>query len=167
MSAAGYLQQGKNISKSYILNGKYYNKYSSSLLTRITKRGDQVLGRVWMVRDKTIIMKIDYNVTGGVELNQSGVIPINKVNNSFITSLATSPLFKIGDTVLAEVRDITGSDLSLSTVEEDHGIVLTSCSFCGRVIEEYIGLNCPNCGYVNLRKWSRNYGCVPTSNLRP
>lgn len=165
MTTAGYLQQGRNISKSYILGGKYYTKYSSGSVTRITIKGDQVLGRVFMVRDKTIILKIDYNVTGEVELNQSGLIPINKVNNSFIISLATSPLFKVGDTVLAEVKDITGSDLSLSTVDENHGVVLTSCSLCTRVISEYTGLNCPNCGYVNLRKWSVNYGCTPVRRV--
>ena len=160
-SIAGEISKEKDVSSSFISNGTYFNKYSTVVKRQHIQKNDILVGKVHMIRQKNIIIRLDHNITADVPVNCSGVLSVQKVNSSFIVSLVSSPLFKAGDIVLVDAREVTSGDIVVSTDRDDLGVVLSKCSFCNKLISEYSGVNCPNCNYVNLRKYSSKYGSFP------
>lgn len=123
------------------------------------KRGDTVIGRVEEVRDQSVNVHI--GVLRGREdrqlpLPDLGVIHVSQVRGGYVKDLSRE--FKPGDIVRARVVNARRGQIQLSTVGDNLGVIVATCSRCRtRLEKDDTRLRCPNCGNVEFRKVASDY----------
>ena len=91
------------------------------------------------------------------EMFIDAVKQVVKANEDFVSSI--HDLFKIGDIVEAKVVNIYGTEyIDLSTIEKETGVIKAMCVDCRKFMKlENNKLVC-ECGKVDSRNISSNYG---------
>ncbi|MDI6820244.1 MAG: exosome complex RNA-binding protein Csl4 [Candidatus Hodarchaeaceae archaeon] len=123
------------------------------------KRGDTVIGRVEEVRDQSANVHI--GVLRGREdrqlpLPDLGVIHVSQVRGGYVKDLGRE--FKPGDIVRARVVNARRGQIQLSTVGDNLGVIVATCSRCrARLEKDDARLRCSNCGNVEFRKVASDY----------
>jgi exosome complex component CSL4 len=122
-----------------------------SKIVKIPKKDDEVIGQVENVQPNLIAIRIDF-VNG-----QSS-------NGSFVGILITSSgrkgnsMVKLGDVVKAHVLSRINGALHLTFKNED-GVIFALCSICGgKMVRTGSRIKCVECGNVEERKLSKDYG---------
>ncbi len=125
-------------------------------LPKIVK-GDVVLGRVVDVKNSMALVEIVRKKGFDRELMHTGIaaLHISNVQDGYTKDLSNS----IGYMDIIKARVVDENRLSLSTKEPEMGVIHSICSVCKTpMVKEGDKLKCPNCGKVELRKISKDYG---------
>lgn len=130
------------------------------------KLGDIIIGTIRFLRlysvgigFATINKKIHFNSS------YFGNIHVSHISKRFTEKI--SDAFQITDIIRAKVIRQEENEYSLSTVDNNLGVIHADCSICGTTLEK-IGqdrLQCSRCGNVENRKLASDYGNV-TESLR-
>jgi exosome complex component CSL4 len=123
----------------------------------VPKVGDIVVGMLSDVKNKNAILSISQ--VGDKKLSGSfkGVLHISGVSHGYVDNMFN--VCKAGDFLRAKVISTENRSFFLSTADKDLGVVHAYCSMCGHVLEPRDrGMGCSNCGNVERRKISINYG---------
>ena len=119
--------------------------------------GNIVVGMVMDVKDKNAILKIfqveDKTLSGSFK----GMLHISGVSQGYVDNMFE--ICKSGDIMRAKVISTENRSFFLSTADKDLGVVYALCSLCGHALQPgNRGMNCSNCGNVEGRKTSPDYG---------
>jgi len=121
------------------------------------ERGDVVLGRVIDVRNSLALVELSRKKGLDRDLKNTGLaaLHISNVQNEYLKDLNSA--IRYMDIIKARVID--EKSLKLSTKEDEMGVVKSICSLCKHeMVREGNTLKCPNCGNVEKRKLSSDYG---------
>lgn len=123
------------------------------------KVDDYVIGHITEVKQNKVLVTIKMIKGSNRELitGYKGFIHISKANEDYVSSI--HDLFKIGDIVEAKVVNIYGTEyIDLSTIEKETGVIKAMCVDCRKFMKlEDNKLVC-ECGKVDSRNISSNYG---------
>lgn len=123
------------------------------------KIDDYVVGHITEVKQNKALVTIKMIKGKNRDLitGYKGYIHISKANEDYISSL--HDLFKIGDIVEAKVVNIYGSEyIDLSTSEEETGVIKAMCVNCRKFMKVVDNKLVCECGKVDSRNISSNYG---------
>ncbi len=123
------------------------------------REGDYVLGTVVDVKPQLALVSI--NKIKGVERSLPGEarggIHISQTRDSYVSDIGRE--FKVGDAVYAKIINASRAPMQLSTVDKDTGVIKSLCSMCTLPLTlEGTRLKCPNCGRMEMRRLSPDYG---------
>ncbi len=122
------------------------------------EKGDVVIGKVASVRSSMVMLEVaclegnDRAISG----NTAGVVHVSKASEHFISDVSKE--FGKGEIVRAEV--LSGSpSLQLTTASKHLGVLKAMCARCRHeLVKKGEGLECPECGNIETRKMSDDYG---------
>ncbi len=119
--------------------------------------GDLVYGVVVLVKDEYAVVKIVCDAKNvRYPTPFTGIIHITQASEKYIKSL--HELLRLGDVVKARVLN-DSIPYNLTIKEARLGVVVTFCGVCGsKLIKTNEGLKCSECGTVDKRKVSLEYG---------
>lgn len=124
----------------------------------IPGNGDIVIGRVTDLKE--YIALVDVLRVKGKEDREiaktcQGAIHISNIKEEYVYGLEHE--FGYQDIIKAKVID--SESMRLSTSDDDLGVVKAACSKCRFALErKNHALTCPNCGNIEIRKISSDYG---------
>ncbi|MEE8168622.1 MAG: exosome complex RNA-binding protein Csl4 [Candidatus Hydrothermarchaeales archaeon] len=125
----------------------------------IIKNGDLVIGNIVDVKQQFAIVDIlklkgiDRALPGSL----SGSIHISQVRDSYVSDLSKE--IRAGDVVLAKVVNTSSVSIQLATMGKELGVLRAFCYSCNRpVVKLDDKLKCENCGRIEERKLSPDYG---------
>ncbi len=119
-------------------------------------KGDVVLGRVVDVRNTMALVEVVSKKGEDRSLTNRGVgiIHISNVDERYVENISEA----IGYLDIVKAR-VIGDNLRLSTKEKEMGVLKALCSNCKtEMVREGDILKCPECGRVEKRKISTDYG---------
>lgn len=120
--------------------------------------GDIVVGNVVNMRDSVALVEIGAIKGKGereFQTNGAAAIHVSNVKDSYVKNLGQE--FSLSDIVKAKV--INTQNMRLSTDEKSLGVMKAYCSRCRSVLQKDDNrLKCPQCGRVEKRKISSDYG---------
>ncbi|WP_407354841.1 exosome complex RNA-binding protein Csl4 [Methanolobus sp. WCC5] len=120
--------------------------------------GDIVVGNVVNMRDSVALVEIGAIKGKGereFQTNGAAAIHVSNVKDSYVKNLGQE--FSLSDIVKAKV--INTQNMRLSTDEKSLGVMRAYCSRCRSVLQKDDNrLKCPQCGRVEKRKISSDYG---------
>ncbi|NVM16191.1 MAG: exosome complex RNA-binding protein Csl4 [Candidatus Lokiarchaeota archaeon] len=133
---------------------------------KTVKIGDIIIGTIRFLRLYSVGISFA-TINKKIHFNSSyfGNIHVSHISKRFIDKI--SDAFQITDIVRAKVIRQEENEYSLSTVENNLGVIHADCSICGTTLKK-IGqdrLRCSRCGNVENRKLASDYGNV-TESLR-
>jgi len=119
--------------------------------------GNIVIGMVSDVKSKNAVLTIfqvgDKTLSGFFK----GMLHISGVSYGYVDNMFN--VCKAGDIMRAKVISTENRSFFLSTADNDLGVVYALCSLCGHVLQPgNRGMSCSNCGNVERRKMSPDYG---------
>ena len=120
------------------------------------KKGDVVVGRVVDLRNNFAVVEIARKRGENRTLakKERGILHISNVRDEYVDDMTKAVNYF--DIVKARVLDDT---MRLSTKEVEMGVIKSICSRCRHeMIREGNMLKCPECGNVEVRKISPDYG---------
>jgi len=124
--------------------------------------GDLVIGRVTDVKDSVVLVDIS-GIKGkesrGLDIAEQAVVHISNVKDAYVSQLNYE--FGFRDIIKAKVIDST--NMRLSTIDKDLGVIKSICSRCRAELKRKEGekeglLECPQCRHVESRNLSEDYG---------
>ncbi len=121
------------------------------------EKGDVVLGRIIDVRNSIALVELSRKKGLDRDLKNMGLaaLHISNVQNEYLKDLSSAVRYM--DIIKARVIEKEG--LKLSTQEDEMGVIKAICSICKHEMLRYGDvLKCPNCGNVEKRKLSSDYG---------
>ncbi len=119
-------------------------------------KGDIVLGRVVDVRNTMALVEVVSKKGEDRALTNRGVgiIHISNVDEKYVGNISEA----IGYLDIVKAR-VIGDNLRLSTKEREMGVLKAICGNCKtEMVREGDILKCPECGRVEKRKISTDYG---------
>ncbi len=138
---------------------KHISVFSRTAGVPTLKRGDIILGRIEEVREQTASVVI--GALRGREDRElpppnGGSIHISQTDAGYVKELSRE--FRVGDIVRAKVLNAMREPVQLTTVGEDLGVVVASCSRCRSLLSRQGNkLVCETCGNVETRKMANDY----------
>lgn len=119
-------------------------------------KGDVVLGRVIDLRNSIALIEVSNK--RGEEREPSnrgiGILHVSNADEGYVKDISEA----VGYLDILKAR-VIGDNLRLSTKEEEMGVLRALCSNCKtKMVKEGDTLKCPECGKVEKRKISRDYG---------
>lgn len=139
-----------------VVKDKVINVEPVKIIPEIEK-GDVVLGRVIDVRNSLALVELSRKKGLDRDLKNTGLaaLHISNVQNEYLKDLNSA--IRYMDIIKARVID--EKSLKLSTKEKEMGVVKSICSVCKHeMVKNGDALKCPNCGNVERRKLSSDYG---------
>ena len=131
----------------------------------ILKKGDIVIGRVVMAKEKMIIVEVKH-VTGktrSISSDTDATIHVKEIAQGFIKEASSE--YKAEDYIRAKVIQVNPS-VQLETKERNFGAILALCSRCRHpLVKKSHGLECENCGNKEHRRIADDYGNLDIQNL--
>jgi exosome complex component CSL4 len=129
----------------------------------VPRVGSIVVGMVVDVKNKNAILTIfqvgDKTLSGSFK----GMLHISSVSHNYVDNMFN--VCKAGDLMKAKVISTENRSFFLSTTDNDLGVISALCSLCGHALETgNRGMQCPNCGNIEGRKTSPDYGKDTTIN---
>ncbi len=125
----------------------------------ILKNGDVIIGSIVDVKAQLAIVDIvklkgrNRALPGSI----SGSIHISRVRDSYVSEISKE--FRAGDIVEARVANADRVSIQLTTMGKDLGVLRSYCSSCNTpLIREGDKLKCDNCGRIEDRRLSPDYG---------
>ena len=123
----------------------------------VPRVGNIVVGMVMDVKNKNAIIKIfqveDKTLSGSFK----GMLHISSVSQNYVDNMFD--VLKAGDIIRAKVISTENRSFFLSIADKDLGVVSALCSLCGHALDPgNRGMQCSNCGNVEGRKISPDYG---------
>ncbi|WP_156786044.1 exosome complex RNA-binding protein Csl4 [Archaeoglobus veneficus] len=120
-------------------------------------KGDVVLGRVVDVRNSMALIELARKKGFDRSLMHTGIaaLHVSNVQRDYLKDI--NEAIRYMDIIKARVID--AENLKLSTKEPEMGVLKSLCSVCKHeLVREGNTLKCPNCGNVEKRKMSTDYG---------
>lgn len=121
-------------------------------------KGDIIVGTIMNVRDSMALVQI-----GGIKGNDErefinpgiAAIHVSNVKESYVKEMSQE--FSVSDVVKAKI--INTENMRMTTAGDDLGVMSARCSNCGTTLKlDDNKLKCPECGHVETRKLSSDYG---------
>jgi exosome complex component CSL4 len=127
--------------------------------------GNIVSGIVSDVKSKNAVLTIyqvgDKTLSGFFK----GMLHISGVSHGYVDNMFN--VCKSGDILKAKVISTANRSFFLSTADRDLGVTHTLCSLCGSEVEpDNRGLRCTQCGNIERRKISPDYGKDTTHEVK-
>ncbi len=124
----------------------------------IPKVGDIVVGRVLDIKGSMVFVDVG-RIKGSedreIAASEQGVIHVSNVKEAYVSELSDE--FGYMDIIKAKVIDAKA--MRLSTSAKDLGVIKAICSRCKVGMKRKNDrLECPNCGRIEMRKISEDYG---------
>ncbi len=144
-AVAGYL----------VIKDRVANVESFASIPEVLK-GDVVLGRVVDVRNTMALVEVvsKKGEERSLTTRSLGFLHISNVDEKYVKDISEA----IGYLDIVKAR-VIGDNLRLSTKEKEMGVLKALCSSCrSEMIREGDMLKCPECGRVEKRKISSDYG---------
>lgn len=138
-----------------VLEGKKIMIKSIKRIPEVEK-DDIVIGRVVDTRNSFAMVEISRKKGVDRELRHydRALLHVSNVSNGYVKSVDEA--VKYWDIIVARVID---NNLRLSIKEKELGVISARCSLCGtKLVPDKDKLKCPECGNVERRKISSNYG---------
>ncbi|MCR3884096.1 exosome complex RNA-binding protein Csl4 [Methanotrichaceae archaeon M04Ac] len=136
---------------------------SAKVLPRINapvtlRNGDVVVGQITDLKESLAILRLAFK-RGCEERpihNSEALIHISRVKNSYVKDIRS--VLGLRDIIKAKIIDDTPT-IGLSIVDGDLGVVKAYCGRCATPLRiEGDRLVCPDCGQVESRKLSTDFG---------
>lgn len=126
------------------------------------KRGMSVYGRIAQMTDNIAVVDIIPMVVGQfyyVPRPVTHILPISEVKRGYTRSMRDE--FRIGDIIKAKILSMDQHTVTLTTKAMDLGVVKAFCTQCRHpLVKDKNALKCPNCGNIEHRKVSVDYGKI-------
>lgn len=139
--------------KSRVISVEPSTKYPPAIVV-----GDIVVGAITGVRESVALVEIAaIKGEGEREFQKVGTaaVHVSNVKDSYCRRLDEE--FAVGDIIKAKV--LNTENMRLSTVEKEFGVMKAQCPNCRNVmVKDDNKLKCPECGRVEKRKISSDYG---------
>jgi len=123
----------------------------------LIEKGDVVLGRVVDVRNSMAFVELARKKGFDRSLMHTGIaaLHVSNVQKEYLKDINEA----IGYMDIIKARVVDAKALKLSTKEPEMGVLKSICSVCRHeLVREGKVLKCPNCGNVEKRKMSTDYG---------
>ncbi len=120
-------------------------------------KGDIVLGRVVDLRNSLALVELSRKKGFDRDLMYTGIaaLHISNVQSDYLKDLSSA----IRHMDIIKARVIDAENMKLSTKEPEMGVIKSICSICKHdLVREGNILKCPECGNVEKRKLSTDYG---------
>ena len=135
-----------------------------NIVTKIPKmqqRGTYTYGVVSNLNDTKAMIdlaSIDSNRFKLVTPGETAILRVENVRRGFVKSMKNE--FRIGDIVKVKITNVSKTGVDLTTDERELGVVKAYCSRCRGEMEKIdnFKVKCKNCGWVENRKISNEYG---------
>jgi exosome complex component CSL4 len=131
----------------------------------ILKKGDIVIGRVIMAKEKMIIVEVKH-VAGknrSISSDTDATIHVKEIAQGFIKEASSE--YKAEDYIRAKVIQVSPS-VQLETKERNFGAIKALCSKCRHpLVKKSQGLECENCGNKEYRRIAEDYGNLDIQHL--
>ncbi|MCX6661102.1 MAG: exosome complex RNA-binding protein Csl4 [Euryarchaeota archaeon] len=131
----------------------------------ILKKGDIVIGRVVMAKEKMIIVEVKH-VAGknrSISSDTDATIHVKEIAQGFIKEASSE--YKAEDYIRAKVIQVSPS-VQLETKERNFGAIKALCSKCRHpLVKKSQGLECENCGNKEYRRIAEDYGNLDIEHL--
>jgi exosome complex component CSL4 len=131
----------------------------------ILKKGDIVIGRVIMAKEKMIIVEVKH-VAGknrSISSDTDATIHVKEIAQGFIKEASSE--YKAEDYIRAKVIQVSPS-VQLETKERNFGAIKALCSKCRHpLVKKSQGLECENCGNKEYRRIAEDYGNLDIEHL--
>ena len=125
----------------------------------IPRVGSIVTGLVTDVKSKNAVLTIFQVEEKNLSGTFNGMLHISSVSHGFVENMFD--VAKPGDVMRAKVISTKNRSIFLSTADRNLGILSAICSLCGsNLMNGDRGLKCSNCGNIENRKTSPDYGKV-------
>ncbi len=157
-----YVKEGIIYSKNvgYILMdlvNKKISVYATARNYNVPNVGATIIGDVTGVQSSTVNVHISKVGNRFVFSNFSGIIHVSDVSFDYTENIFDA--FRPGDLVKAKVISDKNQIFHLSTKGDNLGVLLAYCSYCGTILTlKRNELKCEECGHVERRKLSSEYG---------
>ena len=131
---------------------------SSPGIPPVVKEGDIVVGEVTNVRDSVVLVSLA-GIKGveDREFKDPGIaaVHVSNVKQEYVKDLSRE--FSVSDIVKAKV--LNTQNMRLDTSQKSLGVMKANCSVCRKgLVRDNNKLRCPECGNVETRKLSSDYG---------
>jgi exosome complex component CSL4 len=159
--AGTYVEEGVIHSKSvgYVLMDQVNKKisvYTTARNYNIPKVGALIIGEITGVQSSMANIRIIKVGNRFISSNFSGIIHISDVSFKYTENIFDA--FKVGDLVRAKVISDKNQTFHLSTKEDNLGVILANCSYCGGILSlKRNELRCEECGHIEGRKVALDY----------
>jgi len=121
------------------------------------KVGDTVVGLVSDVKSKNAILSISHVGDKKISGSFKGMLHISGVSRGYVDNMFN--ICKAGDIMRAKIISTENRSFFLATTARDLGVIYALCSICGHPLKpENRGLHCSNCGSIERRKITPDYG---------
>lgn len=128
-------------------------------------RNNIILGEVQHVTKKSAIVNIFQIEDDPCPVTFSGFLFIKNAAGGYIEQMRD--LYAPGDLIIARVQQQADGLARLSTVGSRFGVFQASCSRCGEPLQlQGRQLECVECGNLERRKLSQNYGKILNSEAK-
>lgn len=117
------------------------------------RAGDLVKGLVHDIYDTVAL--VEFLPVGNKDRkavsNRMAYLRISEVSRDYVENFRD--VLRIGDVILARVKEVKPLGIYLSIIDRDLGVIAAKCTYCRRELAETgRGLVCPNCGSREQRK---------------
>ncbi len=171
MSGPGTYVEGGTIHSKIIgctlldMLNKQVSVYPLVKTANVPQVGSIITGMVSDVKSKNAVLNIfqigDKTLSGFFK----GMLHISGVSHGYVDNMFN--VCKAGDIMKAKVISTENRSFFLSTADKDLGVVYALCSICGHVLQPgNRGMGCSNCGNVEGRKLSPDYGKDTTREVK-
>ena len=131
----------------------------------VLKRGDIVLAEVRLAKPMMIIADVLHVVGKNREISgdTNGTIHASEISRSYVKDAST--MYRAGDILRAKILQVTPS-VQLGTKDNDLGAIKALCVKCRKeLLKKGNVLRCNNCGNVERRKITLDYGNIDMDKL--
>lgn len=137
------------------LNDRRISVYQKTRTPLIPREENLVLGKVTIIRDKNLVMRIVQIEDKPLYNSFDGIMHISDVSKSYIKTM--SDAYKVADIVHAKVISTKNREIHLTTQGDELGVIQAKCSFCGHnLILDINRLMCLQCKKTRRRKIAYN-----------
>jgi exosome complex component CSL4 len=130
-------------------------------------KGDSIIGRVEITRDKMAAIRI-LKIVGKqrtLPTEDMGVIKVMDISDGYTENARDE--FKVGDIIKAKVANVLPNDVLLTTKGSNLGVIEGYCSSCRSLLEmKGDKLVCTGCGRQESRKVSQDYLLVKPEDTK-
>lgn len=169
----GVIEEFTSGSGTYVEDGIIYSKITGRTLLDILNKqvsvyplvqiatvpqvGDIVSGMISDVKSKNAVLTIFQVGNKTLSGFFKGMLHISGVSHGYVDNMFN--VCKAGDIMKARVISTENRSFFLSTADRDLGVIYALCSRCGHVLQRgNHAMSCANCGNVERRKTSPDYG---------
>ncbi len=147
--------------KASIIGDEKIERHKVSLIShnffRYARKGDIVVGRVVDIYSSMASLKIEF-LKNKKDIptapREKAFLRVSDMAHGFVKNIRD--VLKVGDIVVAKIKEANKGDVYLTTSEADLGVVVAFCSKCrNKMLVKDDILVCPVCGNKERRKMAK------------